>query len=172
MLLVHLEIIDTTYRSMIFETHLFSLYSHLCIYIATHLHMVYLDCLQVVLDSNSRCAWKWRSTKYRDTLRGHNQVSLEMNLEAVIKQDWRYTRTLQMCVLGGRNRASLETDMQGVIERVWRYNWSPWSSELRDALRDCDWASFETHLEAMIVRSCRLWSSESGDTLAGRDGAS
>jgi len=49
-------------------------------------------------------------------------VSLEMNLEAVIKQDWRYTRTLQMCVLGGRNRASLETDMQGVIERVWRYN--------------------------------------------------
>jgi len=55
-LLVCLEIIATTYRLTIFETHVFSLYSHLCIYIATRLHMVYLDCLQAVLESKSRCA--------------------------------------------------------------------------------------------------------------------
>ena len=55
-LLVRLEIIATTYRSTIFKTHEFSLYSHLCIYIATHLHTVYLDCLQAVLESNLRCA--------------------------------------------------------------------------------------------------------------------
>ena len=35
---VRLEIIATTYYSTIFETHVFSLYSHLCINIATHLH--------------------------------------------------------------------------------------------------------------------------------------
>jgi hypothetical protein len=39
-------------RSMIFNIHVFSLYSPLCIYIATDLHMV--DWLQAVLESNSR----------------------------------------------------------------------------------------------------------------------
>jgi len=34
MLRVHLEIIATTYRSTIFKTYAFSLYSHLCIYIS------------------------------------------------------------------------------------------------------------------------------------------
>jgi len=33
-LLVHLEIIATTYRSTIFKTHVFSLYSHLSIYVS------------------------------------------------------------------------------------------------------------------------------------------
>ena len=36
--LVHLEIIATTYRSMIFETYAFSLYSHLCIYVSMYLY--------------------------------------------------------------------------------------------------------------------------------------
>jgi hypothetical protein len=58
MLLVRLEIIATTYRSTIFKTHVFSFYSHLYIYIATHLHTVYLDWLQAVVESNSRCAGK------------------------------------------------------------------------------------------------------------------
>ena len=39
-LLVRLEIIATIYRSTIVKTHVFSLYSHLCIYIATDLHTV------------------------------------------------------------------------------------------------------------------------------------
>jgi len=53
---VGLEIIATTHRSTIFKTRVFSLYSHLCIYIATYLHTVYLDWLQAVLESNSRSA--------------------------------------------------------------------------------------------------------------------
>ena len=57
-LLVRLEIIATTYRSTISKTHVFSLNSHLYIYIATHLHTVYLDRLQAVLDCNSRCTRK------------------------------------------------------------------------------------------------------------------
>ena len=53
---VSLEIIATTYRSTICKTHVFSLYSHLCINIVTHLHTVYLNCLPAVLESNSRGA--------------------------------------------------------------------------------------------------------------------
>jgi hypothetical protein len=34
MLLVRLEIIATTYRSTIFKTYAFSMYSHLCIYVS------------------------------------------------------------------------------------------------------------------------------------------
>jgi hypothetical protein len=65
MLLVHLGIIATTYRSTIFKTHVFSLYAHLCIYVAIQLltrytvcrlHTVYLDWLQAAIESNSRCA--------------------------------------------------------------------------------------------------------------------
>jgi len=62
MLLVPLEIIATTYRSTIFKTYAFSLYSHLCIY-ATYLHTVYLDWQHAVIVSNSRCAWRWWSSE-------------------------------------------------------------------------------------------------------------
>jgi len=62
MLLVCLEIIATTYRSTIFKTYAFRLYSHLCIY-ATYLHTVYLDWQHAVIVSNSRCAWRWRSSE-------------------------------------------------------------------------------------------------------------
>jgi len=36
--LVRVEIIATTYRSMIFKTCVFSLYSHLCIYVSMYLY--------------------------------------------------------------------------------------------------------------------------------------
>jgi len=64
---------------------------YLCIYIATHLHTLYLDWLKAVLESNSRCAWKWRLSELRDILRGRDRASLEMHLEAVIERIWRYT---------------------------------------------------------------------------------
>jgi hypothetical protein len=64
MLQVRLEIIATTYRATIVKTHVSRLYSHLCIYVSmylcihivTHLHTIYLDWVQEVLESNSRCA--------------------------------------------------------------------------------------------------------------------
>jgi len=52
---VRVEIIATSYSSTIVKTELLRLYSHLCIYIATHLHTVYLHWLQAVLGSNLRC---------------------------------------------------------------------------------------------------------------------
>jgi hypothetical protein len=45
----------TAYCSTIFKIHVFSLYLHLSIYIATNLHTEYLDRLQVVLECNSMC---------------------------------------------------------------------------------------------------------------------
>jgi len=57
---------------------------YLCIYIATLLHTLYLDWLQAVLESNLRCAWKWRLSELRDILWGRDRVSLEMHLEAML----------------------------------------------------------------------------------------
>jgi len=94
MVLVRLEIIATTYCSMIFKTHVFSLYSHLSIYIATHLHTVYLDWLQVLLESNSRCAWKCQSSELTNKLQGRDRASVEMHLAGVIECIWRYTSRL------------------------------------------------------------------------------
>jgi len=120
---------------------------YLCIYIATHLHTVYLDWQQAVLESNSRCVWKWRSSELRDTLRGRVRASLEMHF-------------------GGRNRANLEMHLQATIEWVWRCNWRPWSSDFGDALGGRNWASLEIHLKAVIERvwrcTWRPWSSEFG----------
>jgi len=125
-----MEIIATTYRSTTVKTHVFTLYSHLCnyvsiylcIYKATHLHMIYLDLLQVVLESNSRCAWKWQSSELRQTGRCRDWACLEMHWEAVIAHMWRLT------------------------ER-------PWSTEIRDGLRDRDRPTLLKHQVAMIIRS-------------------
>jgi len=131
--LVCLEIIDTTYHSAIGKSHIFSLDSHLCIfvsmylyiYIATHLQTIFLDWLKAVLESNSRCAWQWQWIEHRDTLWGSHRVSVGMHLHAVIKA-------------------------------IWRYIWRRWLSELRDALGDFDNATLEMPLKAMLVQTWRL----------------
>ena len=148
MLLVRQAIIHTTYCSTIVKTHVFRLYYHLwiyvptylCINIATHLHMIYLDWLKSVLQWKWRCAWHWWSSELRDTLWGHDRASLEMDLEAV-------KELVGMYGLGGHDRANMEA----VIVRVSRYAWMPWSSKFRDM-----------HLEAMIVQTWRLQSSNFG----------
>ena len=73
-----LEIIASTHRSTISKTHVFTLYFHLCIYIATHLHTVYLDWLQAVLES------------IRGAPEDDNQVNSEIHSEAVIGRLWRW----------------------------------------------------------------------------------
>jgi len=147
-------------------------FMYLCIYIATHLHTLYLDWLQAVLESNSRCAWKWPSSELRDILPGCDWATLEMHLEAVIKCSWRYTwrpwlnefgdMHLEAMILwtfrpdsskfgdalGGHDRANL----QAVFEPVWRYTWRLRSSELGDALGGRDRASLDEYLEAVDGR--------------------
>jgi len=91
---------------------------YLCICIATHLHTVYLDWLQAVLEKQF-------------------EVRLKMMM------GW----------------------TQGCTPRLW-------SSELRDALRGCDWASSMVHLEGEIewTQRCtwRLRLSEIGDAVTAR----
>jgi hypothetical protein len=90
-LLVHLEIMATTFRSTIVNLDVLSLNSHLSIYIATHLQKVYLDKLQRVLVSNSRCAWKRQSSKLNHSLQRLDGASLKILFDAVMECNWRYT---------------------------------------------------------------------------------
>jgi len=56
---------------------------------------------------------------------------------------------------------------EAIIVRTWKPEWC----EFIEALRDCGRGSLEMRFEAVIVRTCRLKSSEFGDTVGGRDGA-
>jgi len=127
-----------------------------CIYIAAHLYTVYLDWLQVVLESNVRYAWKWRSSELRDTLHGRDQLSLGMHLVSVIKCIWRYcwrwSESNVEDALWDRYRASFEILFETMSMRTWR----PWSSKWGDSLEPCDWVSLEIcTLESMMVRTWR-----------------
>ena len=118
--MVCLEIIATIHRSTIIKSHVFSLYSHLCIYIATHLRMVYLDWLQAALESNPMRTWKWWSSQLSNTLQGLDRVRLEMHLEVVIQQVWRYTWRPQWCELGLFNQVSVEIQLEAAMVRTSR----------------------------------------------------
>jgi len=167
-----------------------ALYSHLCIYISTHLHTVYLDWLQAVLESDSRCTQKWQSSELSDTLHASDQTSLEMHFEAVIERIWRCTSRLWLrehrehleiviewiwrctwwvwsCKLGGRDQASLEILLEAVIKRVWRCTWRSSSSRFGYTLGGRDRAILEIIFKAVIEQvwsyTWMPWSSELGD---------
>jgi len=141
---------------------------YLCIYIATHQHMVYLEWLQAVRESNSRFAWKWRSSELRDTLRGHNWASLGMYFQAVVERVGTYTWRLRSSEFGdahgGRDRASLEIHLEDVIEWNWRCNLRLRSREFGDALGGHDRANLEAVIERVWRCTWRLWWSEFRDT--------
>jgi hypothetical protein len=126
---------------------------YLCIYIATHLNTVYLDWLQAVLQSNSRCAWKWWSSELSDKIWGCDRVSLEMHVDATIERIWRNTwRQWSHENWDGhqdRDRATLEIHLEAVIKPVWRCTCRPSSCELRG----CERASLELHLRPINVRT-------------------
>jgi len=140
---------------------------YLCIYIATHLHMVCLDWPQAVLESNSRWAWRWRSSDVRDTvLGGRYGVNIEIRSwrpwsselgDALGGQDQvtqRCTWRTWSCELEGGDQASMEMHLEAKIKLVWRYTWRPRSSN-SDALADRNRASLEMNSEAMIKRVWR-----------------
>ena len=80
--------IATTYCSTIVKTHVFSLYSHLCIYVSmylciyigTHLHTICLDTQQAV-----------RLTAIGVAHENADQVNSEIHSEAVNARVWRCT---------------------------------------------------------------------------------
>jgi len=112
---------------------------YLCIYIATYLHTVYLDWPHAVIVNNLRFAWRWRLSELRNTLRGRDLASLEMQLETEIEWTQRCTGRPWSIEIGdapgGHDRANVEMHFEAVIEWVWRCNWRRRFRELRDALR-------------------------------------
>ena len=140
---------------------------YLCIYIATHLHTVYVDWLQAVLESNSRSTWNWALSKLRDTLWGCDWACLEMQLETKIewtqRWSWRPWSREPRDALRECDRASLETHLEAMIMQTWR----PWSSKTVV----CNHLRLEIHLVAVIERVWRCnwmpWSSEYGQLLRG-----
>ena len=128
---------------------------YLCIYIATNQQTVYLDWLQAVLESNSRCARKWRLSELRDALGGRDRVSLEMHWQAEVKWTdrctWRPWSIEFGHALGGRDRVNSEMYFVAVIERVWTCTWRPRWNEFRDALWGRDWVSLEMRLSQAMI---------------------
>jgi len=125
---------------------------YLCIYIATHLHTVYLDWLQAAIESNLWWAWKRGSSELRDTLEGRDRASVEMDLEAVVERIWRYTwrpwSSELRDALRDPDRASVLMHLEAMNMRTW----TPWSSEFGRVLRGSRW---------MARRVLRLFSSVS-----------
>jgi len=90
-------------------------------YIATHLHKVYMDWMQVVLESNWRLACRRQPCELRGTVRCHYGMNLQMHLEAILEWLWRYA---------GRLRSSYsKLHLEAVIKWVWGCWWRPWSCE-------------------------------------------
>ena len=79
-LLVRLEIIATTYHSTIVKTHVFSLYSHLCIFVSIELPIY----TQYIWTGCRRCLRAIRGSPEND-----DRVNSEIHSEAVSKQVWR-----------------------------------------------------------------------------------
>jgi len=95
---------------------------YLCIYIATYLHTVYLDWQHAVIVSNSRCAWRWRSSERPPPL------PLYCRTPAVTHQrcTWRPWQSEFGDALRGRDRASLEMHLEAEIKWTQWCTWRPW----------------------------------------------
>jgi len=103
---------------------------------------------EAMLEAVWRCSWRPRSSELRDALCGHDQASLEMQLETenmwtqiCIKRPW--SREYGD-VLGGHDRVSLEMNFAPIFKRGWRCNFRLRLSELRDIQIGCDRVSLDT----------------------------
>jgi hypothetical protein len=129
------------------------------LYSATHFQSVYLDCLQVVGESNLRCASKWQSSELRDKPGGCDWASLEMHLEAEQERVWRSTGRLWSSehrdALGDRDWANLEMQQDAIIVRTCR----PYSKGSRYTLRSCNRRSLDGYWEVFDGWCSVCWDS-------------
>jgi len=115
------------------------------------------------------CIYIATNQQLRDTLRGRDQASLEMHLEAEIEWTesctWRPRWIKFGDTLGGGDRMNWEMHLEAMINRVWRCTGRPWSSEFGDALvAGFDRATLEEYLEVVDLeavggRRARCWDS-------------
>ena len=131
-----------------------------------------------MIESNSRCTWRWRLSELRDTLRGRDWASFTPCRSVHLRYPCTsvHPRSLNNNLLGGRDRASWELHLVAEIEWTQGCTWRWWWSECGDALGGRDRASLEMHFEALIewVWRCTwiLRSTELRDALGGHDRAS
>ena len=156
MLLERLEIIATTYCSMIFKTHVLGLYSHVWNYITSQPHMVYLDWLHAVIERILRGAWQCQSNTLSDMICGRDWESSIMHWEAVIVHTWRQQSSESGDTLLGSDWMSLEAHLEAVIERVRRCTLRPWLCKLGGRTRASLEMQFVGHdrvnLQAVLER--------------------
>jgi len=96
---------------------------YLCINIAGHQCTVYLDCLQLVFESNLRLAWRWQtSTELTDAHWGCNWAASVMSLEAIIIWTSQVWSSAIAVAFGSHDRANLKV----MINSVWWCNWRLW----------------------------------------------
>jgi len=139
---------------------------YLCNNIAIRQCMIYLDCMQVVIDLNWRWAWGSQTSEQRDTLGWHHLRNQVMHLEVIIVRTGRLWSREFEDALGHHNFANMEAVIKQVWRPTWnqrwceiavlRYAWRPWWSEPRSACQGHDWESLEMHLDAIMVQSWRL----------------
>jgi len=169
--------IAATYCSTIFNTHVLSLYSHLCIY--EYIELPIYTCY--ISTGSMQCSRAIQSASENE-----DRVNSEIHSNAMIERVWRFT-----CRAGlnkhrdahwDRDEASLQMHVETRIIRTWR----PSSSKCWDALWGFDQFRMDMHLEDVIEQvsgftwrpslsefgAWRLWLSNSGETLGGRDRAS
>jgi len=123
------------------HSHVFSLYSHLCIYVSMYLYSY--PSTQAISGLTAGGAWE----KF--------EVRLEMTIEWTQRYTPRPWSSKSRDALGDWDRVNSEIHLEARIERLWRCIWRLRLSELRDAFGGGNRASLEMHLEAMIVRTCR-----------------
>ena len=160
---MHLEITDTTYCSTIFNSNVFSLYSHLCIYLHSYQSTHSIPRLaaggaseQFEVQLKMTIWWTERYTPrpspsvLGDALAGREVVNSQMHSDNVIERLWSYSWRTWLRQFEDAYVGHDHTILATVIIPVWRYSWLPWYSKVRDTLRGCDQASVELHLETKI----------------------
>jgi hypothetical protein len=106
---------------------------------------------------------RWCLREIQDAPADDNRVTIEMHLEAMIKQVWRCTRRPWSSrfgdALGGRDRVNTAMHLESVTERDWRYTWRLWSTEFGDGFEPYNWATLEEYLGVVDGRCARCWDS-------------
>jgi len=131
---------------MIFKTHVFSLNSHLHIYVSINIQYI-------------RTGWRWWRRAIRCAPEDDDVVNSEIHLDAVFDRVRRCTmsprwselrdeygrqnrftlQALSLWEIGGSYRASLEMHFKDAIEPVWRCTSRPWTYGISGLLGGGRW---------------------------------
>jgi hypothetical protein len=170
---------------MIFNTHMFSLFSHLWMYVSIYLSVyaqwIWTSCRQYV--RAIRCVPyddNWSNTE--EYLKAIVTWTLRCALEAMIKYVWRCTVKPLLCEFGGSDKSSLQIHLKAMVQWTGRYTPMPGLSELWDPpggshslnLEICwkgamvyMWMHSDVVIKEVWRCACQLWSIKIGGVVGG-----